>query len=150
MKVMLVCSAGGHLAELERLTAAFVGHDLSLVTYFGPRGAEPMAGIGTTYLIENIGASPLKLLRGLPTILRALLRERPDAIVSTGSEIAIPFFYLARLLRIHSLYIESWCRVRTRSGTGRFVYPIVDRFFVQWPALLEQYGSKAELMGRVL
>ncbi|MDQ1496646.1 MAG: beta,4-N-acetylglucosaminyltransferase, partial [Actinomycetota bacterium] len=108
------------------------------------------AGIGTTYLIENIGASPLKLLRGLPTILRALLRERPDAIVSTGSEIAIPFFYLARMLRIHSLYIESWCRVRTRSGTGRFVYPIVDRFFVQWPALLEQYGSKAELMGRVL
>ena len=149
MRVMLVCSAGGHLNELERLRDAFAGHELSLVTYHGPRGDEPMAGV-RTYLIENIGASPLKLLRGLPTILRALLRERPHAIVSTGSEIAIPFFYLAKVLRIHGLYIESWCRVSTPSGTGRLVYPIVDRFFVQWPGLLERYGSKAELMGRVL
>jgi beta-1,4-N-acetylglucosaminyltransferase len=146
---MLVCSAGGHLAELERLRAAFDGHQLSLVTYHGPRGNEPMPGI-RTYLIDNIGASPRKLLKGLPTILRSLLRERPDVIVSTGSEIAIPFFYLAKVLRIHSLYIESWCRVSTPSGTGRLVYPIVDRFFVQWPGLLERYGSKAKLMGRVL
>jgi len=146
---MLVCSAGGHLAELERLRPALDGHRLSLVTYHSPRGPEPMPGV-RTYLIENIGTSPRKLLKGLPTIMRAIVRERPGAIISTGSEIAIPFFYLAKLMRIHSLYIESWCRVRTPSGTGRFVYPIVDRFFVQWPGLLDRYGSKAELRGRVL
>jgi UDP-N-acetylglucosamine:LPS N-acetylglucosamine transferase len=146
---MLVCSAGGHLVELQRLEEAFEGHQLSLVTYRGPRGDQPMPGV-RTYLIENIGASPVRLLQGLPTILLALLRERPNAIVSTGSEIAIPFFYLARVLRIRSLYIESWCRVRTPSGTGRLVYPIVDRFFVQWPGLLKHYGPRAELMGRVL
>lgn len=149
MKVMMVCSAGGHLAELERLRSAFDGYRLSLVTYYSPRGPDPMPGV-RTYLIENIGTSPLKLLKALPTIIRSLARERPDAIVSTGSEIAIPFFYLAKVLRIHSIYIESWCRVRTPSGTGRLVYPIVDRFFVQWPELLQRYGPRAELRGRVL
>jgi UDP-N-acetylglucosamine:LPS N-acetylglucosamine transferase len=94
--------------------------------------------------------SPIRLLRALPTFIGALRRERPDVIASTGSEIAIPFFYLAQILRIKTLYVESWCRVRTPSGTGRLVYPVADRFFVQWEPLLERFGPKAEYGGRVL
>jgi UDP-N-acetylglucosamine:LPS N-acetylglucosamine transferase len=148
-RVMLVCSAGGHLAEMQRLLPAFDGCRLSLVTYRSSRGPRPIDGV-TTYLVENIGSSPIRLLRALPAFIRALWCERPHVIVSTGSEIAIPLFYLARSLGIKTLYIESWCRVRTPSGTGRLVYPVADRFFVQWEPLLERYGPRAELSGRLL
>jgi UDP-N-acetylglucosamine:LPS N-acetylglucosamine transferase len=103
-----------------------------------------------TYLVENIGNSPVRLLKALPTFMRALIRERPDVIVSTGSEIAIPFFYLAPLLGIKTLFIESWCRVETPSGTARLVYAVANRFFVQWEPLLAKFGSKAEYHGRML
>jgi beta-1,4-N-acetylglucosaminyltransferase len=146
---MLVCSAGGHLAEMERLLPAFDGSQLSLVTYRSSRGRQPIGRV-PTYLVENIGTSPLRLIRALPMFIRALWLERPNVIVSTGSEIAIPFFYLARVLQIKTLYIESWCRVRTPSGTGRLVYPVADRFLVQWEPLLDQFGPRAEFGGRVL
>ncbi len=148
MKICLVCSAGGHLTEIARLLPAFDGDELVLVTYRSSRGDEPLPGI-RTYLVENIGMSPWRLVRALPTILRVLLRERPDLIVSTGSEIAVPFFYLARLLRIGTIYIETWCRVRTPSGTGRLVYRVADRFYVQWEPLLRLYGPKAQYAGRI-
>ena len=134
---------------MQRLLPALDGCRLSLVTYRSARGSSPIAGI-PAYLVENIGASPIRLLRALPVFTQAILRERPDVIVSTGSEIAIPFFYVAKVLRIKTLYIESWCRVRTPSGTGRLVYPVADRFLVQWEPLLDRFGPKAEFGGRVL
>jgi UDP-N-acetylglucosamine:LPS N-acetylglucosamine transferase len=137
------------MAEMQRLLPAFEGCRLSLVTYRSSRGSMPIDGV-TTYLVANIGASPYRLLKAVPAFMRALWRERPHVIVSTGSEIAIPFFYIAPVLRIRTLFIESWCRVRTPSGTGRLVYPVADRFLVQWDPLLGRYGPKAKLGGRVL
>jgi UDP-N-acetylglucosamine:LPS N-acetylglucosamine transferase len=146
---MLVCSAGGHLAEIQRILPAFDACQLSLLTYRSARGPTPIDGV-TTYLVENIGTNPVRLLRAIPTFFRAIVRERPDVVASTGSEIAIPIFYLAKVLRIKTVFIESWCRVRSPSGTGRLVYPVADRFFVQWEPLLERFGPKAEYVGRVL
>lgn len=147
---MLVCSPGGHLAQLERLLDAFDGHELSLVTYHSPRDPQPISGVSNTYLVPYIGTSPMRLVRAMPTFLRALYRQRPQVLVSTGSEIAIVLFFLAKLVGTKTLYIESLSRVRSRSGTGRIVYHVADRFFVQWEPLLDHYGRKAEFRGRVV
>ena len=147
---MLVCSPGGHLAQLERLLVAFDGHELSLVTYHSPRDPQPISSVSKTYLVPYIGTNPIRLLRAMPTFLSALYKQRPQALVSTGSEIAIVFFFLAKLVGMRTLYIESLSRVRSRSGTGRIVYYLADRFFVQWEPLLDQYGRKAEFRGRVV
>ena len=70
--------------------------------------------------------------------------------MSTGSEIAIPAFYIAKLMGIQTIFIESWSRAATRSGTGKIVYPVSDIFLVQWPDLLLLYGSKAKYVGAVI
>ena len=147
---MLVCSPGGHLAQLERLLEAFDGHELSLVTYRSPRGPRPIPSVSNTYLVPYIGTNPIRLLGAMPTFLRALYRQRPQVLVSTGSEIAIALFFIAKLVGMKTLYIESLSRVRSRSGTGRIVYHLADRFFVQWEPLLEHYWPKAEFRGRVV
>ncbi len=147
MKIALVCSHGGHLTELMYLMDAFSGNEFFFITYYSAR----TKGLADKkYLIENIGSNPLKMLLSFFTIGLILVNERPRVIISTGSEIAIPAFILAKILRIKTIFIESWCRVKTKSGTGRLVYYLSDLFLVQWPDLCKAYGNKTLYVGGIL
>jgi len=84
------------------------------------------------------------------SIFRILCKEKPDLIVSTGAELAIPAFYLAKLLRIKTIFIESWTRISEPTGTGRIVYPVSYVFLVQWKQLLVKYGKKAKYEGAIV
>lgn len=147
MKIALVCSHGGHLTEMQFLMDAFKEKNLFFITYKSPRTEKlPYS----KYLIDNIGTSYLKMLRAFAKTFCILVKEKPDVIVSTGSEIAIPAFYIAKLLGIKTIYVESWCRINTPSRTGKIVYPISDVFLVQWPQLLNKYGKKAQFRGAII
>ena len=147
LKIALVCSHGGHLTEMEMLGPAFEGHCCFLVTYRSPR-TEVLPG--HRYLIRNIGASPWRLLGAFARAAWVLWRERPDVVLSTGSEIAIPFLWLGRAAGARTVYVESCCRVTAPSRTGPLVYPVSDLFLVQWPALLEGYGPRARYVGGLM
>ncbi|MDY6965779.1 MAG: PssD/Cps14F family polysaccharide biosynthesis glycosyltransferase [Halobacteriota archaeon] len=144
MKICLVCSHGGHLTEMLHLMDAFEGNETFFITYEGLR-----ADLKDKYLLKNIGKSPIRMLLSVPKIARILLKEKPDMIISTGSEIAIPVFYIAKVLMIKTVFIESWCRVSEPSASGRIVYPVSDLFLVQWEQLLKKYGKKAIYRGAV-
>jgi len=147
MKLGLICSHGGHLTEMQYLLEAFEGHEIFFITYESPRTLKlPYP----KYLMANIVTDPLKMAQAFFRFIVIFRKERPDIIVSTGSEIAIPAFYLAKLFRIRTIFIESWCRVKTTSGTGKILYPIADIFLVQWPELLKIYGKKAQFQGAVV
>jgi len=168
VKVCLVATHGGHLSELLNLLPAFEGHDIMLVThpssrdndirrigkaYFTPCGFTSI-GIFSRFMFKNTALMWLFLGFSIasifPWVLHILLKEKPGVIVSTGAEIAIPFFLLSRLLRIRTIYIEGIARVVSASRTSKILYPFSDVFFVQWQELLAQYGPKAEYGGSVL
>jgi beta-1,4-N-acetylglucosaminyltransferase len=146
LKIALVCSHGGHLAETEALWPAFAEHECFLVSYRCER-TEKFDLVTRKYLLHNIGASPWRMANAFIKAILILWQEQPDVVLSTGSEIAIPFLWIGGLLGIRTVYVESWCRIHTRSGTGPLVYPVADLFLVQWPALLEKYGPKARYEG---
>ena len=116
MKICLVCSHGGHLTETLQLLEAFEGHDFFFVTYRSSRD-EALMEIARAYFIQNIGSSIWRMLKAIPWALGILLKEKPDVILSLGAEVAIPFFYLGKLLRARTIFIESWTRLRSLSGT---------------------------------
>ena len=147
MKICLVCSHGGHLSEMLQLKEAFEGHETFFITYDSSRTRGLM---GRKYLLRNIGTNPLVMGQAFLSTFRILCREKPKLIVSTGSEIAIPAFYLAKVLRIKTIFIESWTRVDRPTGTGKIVYPVSDVFLVQWEHLLSKYGKKARYEGAIL
>ena len=146
MKICLVCSHGGHLTEILHLEEAFEGHETFFITYDSPRTRT----LGHKYLLKNIGTNPLVMVQAFFSIFRILRKEKPRLIISTGAEIAIPAFYLAKLLRIKTIFIESWTRVDQPTGTGRIVYPVSDIFLVQWERMLDKYGKKARYEGAIL
>ena len=82
--------------------------------------------------------------------MQILCKEKPKLIVSTGSEIAIPAFYLAKFFGMKTIFIESWTRVVQPTGTGRIVYPVSDVFLVQCERLLTKYGKKAKYEGAIV
>lgn len=147
MKIALVCSHGGHLTEMLRLMEAFEGHEVFFVTYVSPRTKHLNYH---NYLIENIGNSPLRMFVSFFKIASIFRKERPDLVLSTGSEIAIPAMLLAKVIGIRAIFIESWCRINTKSFTGRVMYYVADEFLVQWPQMLNVYGKKARFEGAVI
>lgn len=147
MKIALVCSHGGHLTEILCLMDSFDENNIFFITYNNLR---TQSMDYPKYLLENIGTNPLKMTKAFIHILKIFIKEKPDIVISTGSEIAIPSFILAKFFGIRTIFIESWCRVKTKSFTGRIVYYFSDIFLVQWPHLLEVYGDKAQYKGAVI
>ena len=44
------------------------------------------------------------------------------------------------------MFVESFARVQALSLTGKLLYPLADRFVVQWPQLVQKH-SAAEYLG---
>jgi len=145
MKIALVCSHGGHLTEMLELREAFDGHETFLVSYESRRTKELGA-----YTMRNIGRNPLLMLIAFIKSIILFLKERPAVAVSTGAEIALPAFWAAKLMGAKTIFIESVCRINSPSISGRLVYCISDRFFVQWPQTLKYYGKKAIYEGGLI
>ncbi len=149
MKIAIVCSHGGHLTETLQILDAFEGHEIFFCTYRSARD-EYIQSIAPAYFTDNIGYSLGRMIKAFFWALKILRKEKPHVILSTGAEIAVPFFYLGKLMGMRTIFIESWCRVESRSLTGKLVYPVADAYWVQWPEQLEACGPKAEYMGAVI
>ncbi len=145
MKICLACSAGGHLAELLQVKAAFRGHDTFFITFL----REDSKSLKNAYFIEDPKRNPLLLIKTIFQSCSILKKEKPDVIISTGAGVAVPACYLAKLMGKRVIFLESFCRVKTPSLSGKLVYPIADVFLVQWKEMLSKYGKKAKYWGAV-
>ena len=70
---------------------------------------------------------------------------KPDLIISSGAAVSVPFFYLGKLFGSKLIYIEVFDRIDKPTLSGRLVYPIVDKFIVQWEEQKEVYKKAINL-----
>lgn len=146
LKICLACSHGGHLTEMLELREAFEGHDVFYFCY----EAETTRNLPHVYLVPNMARNPVEFAKNLFRVFRIFRKERPDLVVSTGAEIAIPVVLIAKLFRVETVYIECGAQVVHPSVTGRVIYWLADSFFVQWPELLKVYGPRALFQGSLI
>lgn len=66
---------------------------------------------------------------------KILRKEKPDLIISSGAAVAVPFFWLGKLFGAKTVYIEIFDRIDKPTLTGKLVYPVTDKFIVQWEEL---------------
>ena len=145
----MVCSSGGHLAQLHRLRGWWSGHDRVWVTFDTPDAVSLLEGEHVDWAYHPTTRNVKNTLRNLWLAWRVLARERPDVVVSDGAGVAVPFFLLAKLRGIRTVYVEVYDRIDTRTLTGRLCYPMTDLFCVQWEEQRRLY-PRSRLIGTLL
>ena len=146
LQLLLVATGGGHLGQLRPLAPWLAEHDRVWVTSDGPSAAQlgddpvVFAHHPTTRNVPN-------LLRNIGLAWKLLRHERPDVVVSSGAGVAVPFFLIARVLGIRTVFIEVYDRIDSRSLTGRLCRPLSDLFLLQWERQRELYGSGTVIGG---
>ena len=78
---------------------------------------------------------------------KILRKEKPDVIISSGAAVAVPFFWIGKFLGAKTVYIEIFDRVDKPTLTGKLVYPVTDKFFIQWEELKKVYPKAINIGG---
>jgi len=170
--VLLFDFSGGHTTEMLRLLG-------SLSVYYQPRiyvlaETDKMSAEKITSFEKN-RTEEFKLLR-IPrsrevhqswlstifTTLNAILfsfpvvfQEKPHLLLCNGPGTCIPICLAAFVLKVAGLrdvtmvFVESICRVKTLSLSGKIMYHFADHFLVQWKQLQVNF-PKAIYLGRLV
>jgi UDP-N-acetylglucosamine:LPS N-acetylglucosamine transferase len=148
MKLLLVCTTGGHFSTMMGLKKFWSVHQREWVTHVRA-DTEQLRGQEHVYWIQrqesrDLWRAGINFFRAL-SILR---KSRPDLVLSTGAGVAVPFVLASKLLGIKTVFVESISRSTDLSMTGKLVYNLVDEFYVQWPECTKNY-PKAQYKGIV-
>jgi UDP-N-acetylglucosamine:LPS N-acetylglucosamine transferase len=145
-KVLIVSSNGGHLAQLMMLRPWWGSLDRAFVTFRGDDSIELLAGEEAYWAYFPTTRNIRNLLRNTILSIKVLRRVRPDVIVSNGAGVAVPFFYVGRLMGIPTVYIEVFDRVTSATLTGRLCRPATSLLLLQWQEQREVY-RRGEVIG---
>lgn len=174
-RTMVILGSGGHTSEILALTKELDK------TRYTPRiyvlaatdtTSEPKALAlekdQADYQIVRIGRSRhvgqsytsavLTTLRSIFQCFPIVYGQRPDLILCNGPGTCVPICLVAFVLKVFFIntackivFIESYCRVKTISLSGRILLRFVDSFVVQWPQLLQAADTpKVHYFGRLL
>ena len=152
-KVIFISSGGGHLEELLALKKLFNDVDYTLITektestvYLKDKYSKVKYLVYGTqdHLLPYLFIFPFNII--LSFIYFLIIR--PDFIVSTGTHTAVPMCKIAHMFKKKVVWIETMANITTSTKAGKLIYPIADKFIVQWPELLEVY-PKAECWGNI-
>lgn len=145
-RLLLVASGGGHLGQLMPLEPWWSRHDRTWVT-FDTANADQLGDDPVVFAHHPTTRNIPNLVRNVVLAWRVLRRERPDVVVTTGAGVALPFFLIAKVLGIRTVFIEVYDRIDSRSLTGRLCRPLSDLFLLQWERQRELYGSGTVIGG---
>lgn len=147
--LLMVCSSGGHLAQLLALEPWWASRATRWVTFRTVDAESLLAGADVIWAHHPTTRNVPNLVRNFVLAVRTLRRERPAAVLSTGAGVALPFFVLAKLLGVPTVYLEVYDRLDSATLTARLCRPFTDRMLVQWEEQLASYPG-ATLVGTVL
>lgn len=146
-KVLFISSTGGHLSEMLQLKDMFNRYDYKIITektksnlklkkYYGNRISYLVYGTKDHKL-----SYPFKLLYNCFKSLYFYLKIHPDYVITTGAHTAGPMCLIAKIFGSRVIYIETFANINTKTITGKLLYPVSDKFIVQWDSMKKLYPN---------
>jgi len=139
LKLCLISSSGGHYEQLSMLKKLEEIYDVFWVT------EKTSYKDNADYYLKQTGSKDIfmlfKMIINFFKTLRFWIKEKPDAIITTGTMIVLPACFLAKLFKKKIIYIETFARVRDCTKTGKLMYKYADLFIYQWEYLKEFYPN---------
>lgn len=157
-KIMIILGSGGHTAEMIRILKYLNFKNYSPRIYVHA-DTDLMSIEKVKYLEEdNKDYKIIKIRRSreihqsyytsIYTTIYAILesiphlwRECPELLLCNGPGTCVPLCIIAFLFKVlyitqtTIIFVESICRVKTLSLTGKILYYIADYQIIQWPYL---------------
>jgi len=150
-RVLFVCSAGGHLAQILEMKPLFDEFDYLIITedILATRPLEktynikfvPPVGIGRNFKFWKV------FFLNILISFKIIIKFMPHIIITTGSHTAVPFCYIGKLFGKKIVYILSFARINSKAKSADIIYPIADKFIVQWEPAQKLYPKSIYLGG---
>lgn len=146
-KVLFVASTGGHLKELMQLESMFSLYDYHLITEKTKSNLALKKSYGKKidYLVygtkDHMITYPFKLFYNILKSIYLYFKIHPDYIVTTGVHTSGPICCFGKIFGTRIIYIETFANINSKTVTGKLLYPISDKFIIQWESLKELYPS---------
>lgn len=149
--ILLIYGEGGHRSQMEKLYLKFREHQSSHQNkiFLGMyENTDAISDLNHFYFYPMRDKhSHIKTMRNIFLNIFLSLRYawkihrnyHVVGVVSTGPGIAIPPSLILRLMGRRVVFIETWSRFKTHSLTGRVMYKIAHRFYIQNEELLKLY-----------
>jgi UDP-N-acetylglucosamine:LPS N-acetylglucosamine transferase len=148
-KLLFVGSSGGHLAQMWSMQAWWAEHERAWVTFDTADAESVLRDEHVWWAYWPTTRNMPNAVRNLFLAVRVLVLFRPDVVVSTGAASAVPFFLVARLFGIRTVYVEVYDRITSATVSGRLCRPLTSLFCVQWDEQLDAYPG-ATVIGPLL
>jgi beta-1,4-N-acetylglucosaminyltransferase len=147
--LLIVCSTGGHLLQMQELREAWEPFHRMWVTFDKSDSRSLLRDERVLHAFGPTNRNIPNLLRNLRLAFGVLRRERPSAILTTGAGVAVPFAWIGKLLGIPTIYVESVTRIEGLSLSGRMIRPVAQRMYAQWPELAEPSAGRIRFAGNL-
>ncbi len=147
-KICFAASSGGHLEQLMMLKPMMDKYQGVVVTE--KTSYQSTKEVPTYNLLQINRREFLFLPKMFINAIKSvgiLMREKPDAVICTGVLAMIPLCLLAKLMGKKLVYLESFAKVTSPTLSGKLLYRFADRFYVQWPQMLEIYPNAIYIGG---
>lgn len=145
LKVCLVGSSGGHLMHLYMLKPFWENNDRFWVTFNKEDAKSLLKNERMIPCYYPTNRSLKALIINTKLAFKVIKKEKPDIIISTGAAVAVPFFYVGKLYGAKTVYIEVFDRIYASTISGKMIYPIADKFIVQWEEMKKIYPKAINL-----
>ena len=139
-RILAIASGGGHWVELQRLKPALKGLDVVYASIY-QEYANDVAGhrfysFRDVSRWDRFGFAVLLL-----QLLRIMLIERPEIVITTGSLPCCIALLLAKyLMGAKTMWIDSIANVQQISTSGKLAGKFADVWLTQWPSLAKDDG----------
>ena len=144
-KVLFISSTGGHFSELLQLKSLFEKYDSYVITEKDKTSEKYKSMYGDKFFYLPYGTRS-KLFTYIFKYFYLCLKTiflffffRPKYIVTTGTHTAVPMCYLGKLFGSKIIFIETFANSKSKTLSGRMIYPIANLFVVQWKEMLKLY-----------
>lgn len=151
MKILIVTSSGGHLMMTYHLKKWWEKHERVWVTKKDQVSTSLLKGedVISGFFPEN--RNLLNLIKNLCLSFFVIKKKNPDLVFSMGAAVAVPFFVMARLFRIKTVYVETYIFSSKPSLTGKIIYNLnlATYFMVQNKKMIQNF-PKAKYWGSII
>lgn len=130
-RLCFVSSSGGHWEQLQKLKPLADKYEGFFVT----EKTQFEAPLGKYFMFQTDLKDKLMIPKMLWNSIYTLfiwMKERPDFVITTGTMVAYPFYFLAVLLKKKVVFIETFGRANMPTVAGKKMEKHSDLFIVQW------------------